>query len=59
MKFNTRLDRSNRPEVFCKKGVHITFAKFTRKHSCRSLFLVKLQTSDLQDYQKLNFDTGA
>ena len=33
---------SSRPEVFCKKGVLKNFAKFTVKHSCQSLFLVKL-----------------
>ena len=30
------------PEVFCKKGVHENFAKFTGKHQCQSLFLIKL-----------------
>ena len=30
--------RSNRPEVFCKKGVLGTFAKFTGKHLCQSPF---------------------
>ena len=28
--------RSSRPEVFCKKGVLRTFAKFTGKHLCQS-----------------------
>ena len=31
-------NRSNRPEVFCKKGVLRNFAKFTGKHLCQSLF---------------------
>ena len=31
------IDRSSRPEVFCKKGVLRNFAKFTEKHSCQSL----------------------
>ena len=31
------------PEVFCKKGVLRNFAKFTGKHLCQSLFLIKLQ----------------
>ena len=30
--------RSSRPEVFCKKGVHKNFTKFTEKHLCQSLF---------------------
>ena len=30
--------RSNYPEVFCKKGFLINFAKFTGKHLCQSLF---------------------
>ena len=34
--------RSNRPEVFCKKGVLRKFAKFTRKHLCQSLFFNKV-----------------
>ena len=37
--------RSSHPEVFCKKGVLRNFAKFTGKHLCRSLFLIKLQAS--------------
>ena len=30
--------RSSRPEVFCKKGIHINFAKFTGKYLHQSLF---------------------
>ena len=30
--------RSSRPEVFRKKGVLRSFAKFTGKHLCQSLF---------------------
>ena len=30
----TKKTLSNRPEVFCKKGVPKNFAKFTRKHQC-------------------------
>ena len=30
--------RSSRPDVFCKKGVLRTFAKFTRKYLYQSLF---------------------
>ena len=29
------------PEVFCKKGVLKSFAKFTRKHLCQGPFLIK------------------
>ena len=34
--------KSNRPEVFCKKGVLRNFSKFTGKHLCLSLFFNKL-----------------
>ena len=37
-----RIFRSSRPEVFCKKGVLKSFAKFTEKHLCKSLFLNKV-----------------
>ena len=33
---------SNRPEVFCKKGVLTNFAKFTGKHLCQRLFFNKV-----------------
>ena len=36
--------RSNRPEVFCKKGVLRNFAKFTGKHLLHSLFFDKKET---------------
>ena len=39
------LDKSSRPEVFCEKGVFRNFAKFTGKHLCQSLFLIKLQAA--------------
>ena len=35
--------RDSRPEVFCKKDVLRNFAKFTGKHLCQSVFLIKLQ----------------
>ena len=35
------MDRSSRPELFCKKGVLRNFAKFTGKHLCQSLFFNK------------------
>ena len=34
--------KSRRSKVFCKKGVLKNFAKFTRKHMCRSLFFNKV-----------------
>ena len=40
--------RSSRLEVFYKKGVLKNFTKVTGKHPCRSLFLIKIQTSNLQ-----------
>ena len=30
------------PKLFCKKGVLRNFAKFTRKHLCKSLFFNKV-----------------
>ena len=33
--------KSSRPEVFCKKGVLRTFAKFTGKQFCQGLFFNK------------------
>ena len=35
------ISRSSRPEVFCKKATLKTYAKFTGKHLCWSLFLIK------------------
>ena len=35
--------RSSHPEVFCKRVVLKKFTKFTGKHLCRSIFLIKLQ----------------
>ena len=34
------LDRSSRLEVFCKRGVLKSFAKFTGKHLCQSLLFL-------------------
>ena len=39
--------RSSLPEVFYKKVVLKNFAKFTGKHLCQSLFLIKLQALGL------------
>ena len=38
------LDRSSRPDMFCKKGVDVlrNFTKFTGKHLCESLFFNKV-----------------
>ena len=36
------LNRTSRPEVFCKKGVLRNFTKFTGKHLCQSLFFNKV-----------------
>ena len=34
--------KSSRPKVFCKKDVPKTFAKFTGKHLCQSVFFNKV-----------------
>ena len=39
--------RSSRPEVFCKKGLLKNLTKFTGKHFCWSIFLIKLQAFKL------------
>ena len=54
--------RSCSPDVFCKKGVLIDFAKLTEKHlvslGIDISFLIKLQVSSLQRYRKRESDTG-
>ena len=35
-------------EVFCKNGILKNVLKFTGKHLCQGLFLIKLQAKDLQ-----------
>ena len=45
--FLKRINRSNHPEVVCKKGVLKNFAKFTGKYLFWSLFLLKLQAGNL------------
>ena len=45
-------DWSSCSEVFCKKGVLNILAKFTRKHLCWRVFLIKLQAWSLQLYLK-------
>ena len=39
---HTCINRSSRPEVFCKIDVLKNFAKFTGKHMCPSLFFNKV-----------------
>ena len=46
------------PEVFYKKGVLINLAKFTEKHQCQSLFLIKLQAEVCKFIKKGDFDTN-
>ena len=43
-------DRSNRPEVFCKKHVVRNFVKFTGNARARVSFLINLQSSGLLFY---------
>ena len=40
--FSISLFSSSRPEVFCKKGVLRSFAKFRGKHLCQRLFFNKV-----------------
>ena len=42
-KYFLKMYRSNRPEVFCKKGVVRNFTKFTGNTRARVSFLIKLQ----------------
>ena len=39
-------------EVFCKKGVLRNFVKFTGKHQCQSLFLIKLHRPEACNFIK-------
>ena len=43
---------SSRPKVFCKKGAPKNFAKFTKKHMYRSLFLIHFQACGLRLWHK-------
>ena len=45
-----RVDRSSRPEVFCKKGVLRNFTKFTRKTPVPYLLFNKVAGLSLQLY---------
>ena len=49
-RYFSRIFRSSRPEVFCKKNDLRNFAKFTGKHCVRDSFLIKLQAQRLQLY---------
>ena len=56
-KQNEWLSRSSRSKGFYKKSGLIYFPKFTRKYLYRSLFLIKLDTLDLQLH--LKWDSSA
>ena len=46
--FLSSLNSQKQPqEVFCKKSVLKNFGKFTGKHLCQSILLIKLQASEL------------
>ena len=55
MKLSSPTFRSNRPEVFCEKGVLRNFGKFTGKHLCQNLFLIKLQACEFSEISKNTF----
>ena len=50
--FKISLERSNRPNVFCKKGVLRNFVKLPGKHLCQSLFFNKFAVLSLQLFKK-------
>ena len=50
--------RYSRPKVFCKKGFHKNFAKFTGKYQCQSLILKKLQAEACNFIKKETRDSG-
>ena len=52
------VNRSNRPEVFCEKGVLKSPAVFTGKHMCWSLFLIKLKAFKPATLLKRDFNAG-
>ena len=51
-----RSGQKQTPEVFLKRGVLKTFAIFTGKHQCWSLFLVKLQIFRPETLFKKDYD---
>ena len=52
-----KISRSNRPDVFCRKGVLGNFAKSTGKHLCQGLIFNKVAGLGLQLYQKRDSGT--
>ena len=48
LKYISHKFRRNRPEVFLTKGVLKMCSKFTRKHPCRSLISIKLQSNFIE-----------
>ena len=50
--------RSSRAQIFFKIGVLKTFANFTGKHMCWSLFLIKLQGLQAYNFIKIDPNTG-
>ena len=55
---NPIIDRSSRPELFCKKCVLKNFTKFTGKHLRQSLFFKKVAGIRLQLSLKKDSGTG-
>ena len=49
--------RSSRPDVFCKKGVLKSFAKFTGKHLCQRLFFNKEFSCEFAKFLRTPFFT--
>ena len=50
--------RSSRLDVFCRKGFHRNFAKFTGKHLCWSPFLNKVAVLKACNFVKKDSGTG-
>ena len=55
---DTATVRSSHRGCSVRKGVLRNFAKFTGKHLCQSLFLIKMQDWDLQLYLKRDSGLG-
>ena len=58
MRVMMRKYRSSRSQIFFKIGVLKNFSNFTRKHLCRSFFLIKLQTRWPAILLKADTNTG-
>ena len=54
--WETILFQEQRPEVFCKNVFHSSFAKFTGKHLCQSLFFNKV--AGLADFLRTKNTSG-